>query len=103
MADAVKNLIVASPEMFGRKEIQTSEVEVNAGNVVNILQNAYTKHLSNRSQINFLYDYYRGKQPILGRTKAIRPELCNKIVENRANAIVTFRVGYTVGKPIQYV
>lgn len=103
MADAVKNLIVASPEMFGRKEIQTSEVEVNAGNVVKILQNAYTKHLNNRSQINFLYDYYRGKQPILDRTKAIRPELCNKIVENRANAIVTFRVGYTVGKPIQYV
>lgn len=89
--------------MFGRKEIQTSEVEVKAGNVVKILQNAYTKHLNNRGQINFLYDYYRGKQPILDRTKAIRPELCNKIVENRANAIVTFRVGYTVGKPIQYV
>lgn len=89
--------------MFGRKEIKTSEVEVNAGNVVKILQNAYTKHLVNRDQINFLYDYYRGKQPILDRVKAIRPELCNKIVENRANAIVTFRVGYTVGKPIQYV
>lgn len=103
MADAVTNLIVASPAMFGRNEIKTSEVEVNAENVVKILSNAYIKHLVNRSQINFLYDYYRGKQPILGRTKAIRPELCNKIVENRANAIVTFRVGYTVGKPIQYV
>lgn len=97
------NLVIASPQMFGRKEIQTSEIEVNSENVVRVLERAYMKHLVNRWQIEFLYNYYKGKQPILERVKEIRPELCNRIVENRANAIVTFRVGYTVGKPIQYV
>lgn len=90
-------------EMFGRKKIETSEAEVNAENVVRVLEQAYIKHLVNRGQIKYLYDYYRGKQPILDRVKEIRPEICNHIVENRANAIVTFRVGYTIGKPIQYV
>ena len=90
-------------EMFGRKKIVTSEAAITADNVVAVLSNAYIKHLVNRGQIKYLYDYYRGKQPILDRTKEIRPEICNKIVENRANAIVTFRVGYTIGKPIQYI
>jgi len=89
--------------MYGRKKIETSEEAVNAENVVRVVSDAYTKHLVNRSQIKYLYDYYRGKQPILSRVKEIRPEICNHIVENRANAIVTFRVGYTIGKPIQYV
>ena len=30
-------------------------------------------------------------------------EICNKIVENRANEIVSFKVGYLCGEPIQYV
>lgn len=90
-------------EMHGRKKIVTSEAAVTAENVVRVLSNAYTKHLVNRGQIEYLYNYYRGKQPVLDRVKEIRPEICNHIVENRANAIVTFRVGYTIGKPIQYV
>lgn len=88
--------------MFGRKKIEVSE-EINAENVARVIANAYIKHLVNRSQIKYLYDYYRGKQPILQRVKEVRPEICNHIVENRANAIVTFRVGYTIGKPIQYI
>lgn len=89
--------------MFGRKEIQTSVMEITRENVVAVLEQSYMKHLVNRGQIEYLYNYYKGKQPILGRVKEIRPELCYRIVENRANAIVTFRVGYTVGKPVQYV
>lgn len=87
----------------GRDEITTSLLEVNRENVVAMLQNAYTKHLSNRSEIEYLYKYYKGVQPILERKKEVRPEICNHVVENRANQIVTFRVGYTVGKPIQYI
>ena len=89
--------------LFGRTEITTSVTEINDENVVRVVSNAYLKHLTNRGQIQYLYNYYKGKQPILSRVKEVRPELCNKIVENRANAIVTFRVGYTVGKPIQYI
>lgn len=97
------SIIKTSPPMFGRKEITTSEVEVTAENVTAVLERAYMTHLVNRGQIEFLYNYYKGKQPILERTKDVRPELCYRIVENRANAIVAFRVGYTVGKPVQYV
>ena len=87
----------------GRREITTSVITVDRSNVVRVLQNAFTKHLANRSEIEYLYKYYKGIQPILFREKEVRPEICNKIVENRANQIVTFRVGYTVGKPIQYI
>lgn len=97
-----QNIIVHSP-LTGRKEIRTSEVTVNADNVCAVLSQAYIKHLINRDQIEYLYKYYKGDQPVLHRVKEIRPEICNRIIENRANAIVTFRVGYTVGKPIQYV
>ena len=36
-------------------------------------------------------------------SKDVRPEICNKITENRANEIVSFKVGYLCGEPIQYV
>lgn len=96
-------MAILAPEMHGRKAIYTSVEHIDGGNVVKVLGDAYTKHLVNRGQIEYLYNYYRGIQPILDRVKEIRPEICNKVVENRANAIVTFRVGYTVGKPIQYI
>lgn len=88
---------------FGRRQIKTSEAAITADNVVRVLSSAYTTHLANRDEIEYLYKYYKGEQPVLGRTKEIRPEICNQIIENRANQIVNFRVGYTVGKPIQYV
>lgn len=87
----------------GRREIVTSLETVDRSNVLEMLADAFPKHLANRSEIEALYRYYKGVQPILFRVKEVRPEICNTIVENRANAIVTFRVGYTVGKPIQYV
>ena len=89
--------------LFGRRQIKTSETAITAENVVKVLSSAYTTHLANRDEIEYLYKYYKGAQPVLERVKEIRPEICNQIIENRANQIVNFRVGYTVGKPIQYV
>ena len=89
--------------LFGRRQIKTSETAITAENVVKVLSSAYTTHLTNRDEIEYLYKYYKGAQPVLERVKEIRPEICNQIIENRANQIVNFRVGYTVGKPIQYV
>ena len=87
----------------GRREIVTSVEVIDRNNVTDVLRNAFVKHLANRSDIEFLYRYYKGIQPVLYRAKEVRPEICNRIVENRANQIVTFRVGYTVGKPVQYI
>ena len=90
-------------EMYGRRVITTDATEITSGNIVNELNNAFNEHSVNRSEIEYLWNYYRGKQPILQRTKDVRPEICNKIVENRANEIVSFKVGYLCGEPIQYV
>lgn len=88
---------------FGRREIFTDCAEITASNVVEVLTKALKVHKENQSEIDYLYNYYKGNQPVLHRTKQIRPEICNKIVENRANEIVSFKVGYLMGEPVQYV
>lgn len=87
----------------GRRMILTDETEVNIGNVVQILRKALPYHWKNRSEISYLWSYYKGRQPILNRVKEVRPEITNKIVENRANEIVSFKSGYLMGEPLQYV
>ena len=89
--------------MYGRRVITTDVAEITAENVVGVLEEAMKLHEKNRSEIDYLWKYYKGEQPILTRTKAVRPEICNRIVENRANEIVSFKVGYLCGEPIQYV
>jgi SPP1 family phage portal protein len=90
-------------EMYGRRVITTDAAEITDGNIIEELNRAFDTHSLNRGEIEYLWNYYRGKQPILQRVKTVRPEICNKIVENRANEIVSFKVGYLCGEPIQYV
>lgn len=89
--------------MSGRRIIKTSVTEITDENVVDVLRKALATHELNRSEIDYLWKYYRGDQPIRNRVKDVRPEICNKITENRANEIVSFKVGYLCGEPIQYV
>ena len=89
--------------MYGRRIITTDVAEITAENVVDVLREAMSIHELNRSEIDYLWKYYKGNQPILTRQKTVRPEICNRIVENRANEIVSFKVGYLCGEPIQYV
>lgn len=88
---------------YGRKQIFADFDKIDESNILKVISTAYDTHRSNVAQIEYLYNYYRGKQPILERTKEIRPEICNRIVENWANAIVSFKVGYLCGSPVQYV
>lgn len=92
-----------SRTLFGRRVIYTDCDEITTANVVEVLKKALATHDVNRGEIEYLYDYYKGKQPILQRVKEVRPEINNKIVENRANEIVAFKVGYLMGEPLQYV
>lgn len=89
--------------MTGRTVIYTDVSVIDKSNVVQVLKKALETHEVNKNEIQYLYDYYRGKQPILNRVKEIRPEINNKLVENRANEIVSFKVGYLMGEPVQYV
>ena len=90
-------------QLFGRDVITHDEVEITSENILDILADVMKTHEKNRRDIEYLWDYYRGKQPILNRQKKVRPEICNRIVENRANEIVSFKVGYLCGEPIQYI
>jgi len=100
--DESKSLSETRP-MHGRRVIKTSVKAITDDNIIHVLFKALAVHELNRSEIDYLWKYYRGDQPILHRVKESRPEICNKVVENRANEIVSFKVGYLCGEPIQYV
>ena len=90
--------------LIGRKKIHTDEVEVTPKNIAAIVNLAMTTdHANNRSQMEFLFKYERGLQPVLDREKQIRPDICHKVVENHASEIVDFTVGYQAGNPINLV
>lgn len=92
------------PEMlFGRKVIYYDDVEITRQNVRDIVRNIIPVHQENSRQIDRLYRIFRGEQAVLGKTKIVRAEINNKIIVNYANQIVSFKTGYLLGKPIQYV
>lgn len=92
-----------SRKLFGRRVIYTDESVITDENVLEVLNEALKVHLLNADEIEYLLKYYRGNQPVLQREKEYNPEICNKIVENRANEIVAFKVGYLMGEPVQYI
>lgn len=89
--------------LFGRKAIYTAVSEVTRDNVVRVLGKAMAAHAANALEIDYLFKYVRGEQPILGRIKEVRPDINNKIVENHAAEIAQFTSGYFLGEPVTYV
>lgn len=89
--------------LYGREQIQTDETEINGNNILNVLNKAIQTHDKNNTEINYLYNYYKGKQAVTAKVKEVRPEINNIVVENRANEIISFKLGYTFGEPIQYI
>lgn len=91
------------PQMtFGRTPILTEVEEITDENIIRVLKKARGTFQKNASEIESLYKYYKGDQPILQRIKTERPEINNMIVENRAYEIVTFKTGRFLYKNIQY-
>lgn len=89
--------------LTGRRVIRLNYDQVTRDNLLNVLGEALAIHTINAMEIDYLWHYYKGRQPILRRVKEVRPEICNRIVENRAYEIVSFKVGYLMGEPVQYV
>lgn len=87
----------------GRKHIYSDAEAITAVNVVAEINKAAGIHSENESAINYLFDYVKGKTPIYEKINEIRPEINNIVVENRADEIVTFKTGYLLGEPIQYI
>lgn len=92
-----------SVHLFGRREILTSVEEITPNNLIEVLTEAIAVHDFNAAQIDYLWRYMRGEQPILWRSKVVRPEICNKVVENHAAEIAEFTSGYFMGEPVTYV
>lgn len=92
-----------SPKLHGRRQIFTGESVITEDNVIDVLEKALPVHRINRAEEMYLYDYMRGIQPILWRTKVYNQEINNKIVINLANQIVNFKSSEFAGEPIQYV
>ena len=89
--------------LHGRRRCYTDKKKITIDNVVDVVAQAYSTHLKNRSEEQYLFDYFRGKQDIRCKEKQIRPEINNKVVVNRANEIVTFKSAYFLDEPIQYI
>ena len=87
----------------GRREIFTDVAEITKENICEVMDEAFETHLLNASEIDYLQNYEKGKQPILDRIKEVRPEINIKAVENHAHEITSFKVGYVFGSPITYV
>lgn len=90
-------------DLTGREVIFTNIRHITQENLVDVINKALPVHEKNSTDIEYLYNYYKGKQPILFREKQFQQDINNRIVVNRANEIVNFKVGYLIGEPVQYV
>lgn len=90
---------------FGRRIIYSSlkKEELTAENILKILPSVLRIHEMNASEIDYLWRYYKGEQPILKKTKKVRPDINNVVLENHAFEIVEFKKSNDFGEPVQYV
>ena len=90
-------------DLYGRTVLYTDVMEVDSSNIGEVLAAAIEDHDQNSNDINYLYEYYKGDQPINQREKTYNSEINNKIVSNIAAEIVDFKIGYLLSAPIQYI
>lgn len=88
---------------YGRKIAYTEVEEINEANVVNVVSKCFDDFSYNKTAIEYLWNYFKGDQPVLYRTKTIRADVNNKVVENHAYEIVMFKTSQSYGEPIQIV
>lgn len=104
------------PVFKGRKKIYTNYINkeqvgdemagfkvLDDDNIIRALNLALKTHYQNAYEIRFLRDYHNGAQSIFNRVKDIRPDVDNKVVINYASTFTRDIIGYTFGKPMQYV
>lgn len=88
---------------FGRKRIILDYEEVTPENVEEVLSKCLSIHASNKSDCQYLIDYFLGKQDILFRSESKTSSINNTTVVNYAFPITREIVGYTFGNPIELV
>lgn len=97
-----KKKIITS-DLFGRRTIFSSVSELTEENIIPEVNSALSIHIQNMLEEERLYWYRRGIQPVLERTKTNNTFVCNRIVENHAEEIVSFKNGYFQTEPSLYI
>lgn len=86
----------------GRIALYTDEKKISRNNVISVLQHAMAYHNINANRIQYLLDYEAGVQP-LQRKKKTRPDIDCQCVDNVANEVTEFNLGFKWGNPITLV
>ena len=66
----------------GRKIAYTDVEQITADNIVKVIGDCIGVFNYNKSVIKYLWEYYKGDQPVLYRTKLSNEDITNKIVES---------------------
>lgn len=88
---------------YGRKIAYADVEKITEDNIVKVVGDCIGVFNWNKPIFKYLWDYKNGDQPIRYRSKVIRDDVNNPIVENHAWEIVRFKNGQTNGEPIQCV
>lgn len=99
--DGLSRFFNAVIDMNGRTKIMTDQPVITRDNIISVIQKALGYHKDNAARIQELLDFEEGVQPLL-REKKFRPDIDCQVVDNIANEIVEFKVGYGYGNPITF-
>jgi len=87
---------------YGRKIAYTDVERITEDNVVRVVGDNIGVFNFNRRAIEYLWNYKNGDQPALYRTKTIRDDIVNHVIENHAWEVVRFKMSQTFGEPMRY-
>lgn len=90
-------------ELYGRKRLTFSRDIKTLDDAKQAISSNYITHMQNLSEIDYLWNYYLGKQDVLYRKKEVRKSITKNTVVNHANQIVNFYASYAFGEGTQYV
>lgn len=94
---------IITTDLFGRRTIYSSVEQITEENVIAEVNSALVIHIQNMCEEERLYWYRRGIQPVLSREKERNSFINNKAVINHAEEIVSFKNGYFMTQPANYV
>ena len=88
---------------YGRKIAYTNVSQITPDNIVAVVSSCIGCFNYNKTVIEYLWNYYKGDQPVHYREKTANEDINNRVSENHAYELVQFKVGQTYGEPIQFI
>lgn len=89
--------------VYGRKIAYTDVETITQDNIVKVIGECIGAFYFNKVAIEYLWNYYKGDQPIRYRVKISNEDITNRICENHCYEWVQFKVGQTYGEPVQFI